>query len=134
LTFYFDRNFGKRLPESIRAAQPRNFAVEYHHDPKNKFKFKQDTPDDVWLPAVANEGWIIFSHDRKFHTLLPERSAVKQYKAACFYLPGANSETWDKLRYFARAYEGIVNRVKVIKKPFIFEISTIGRFKQISIT
>lgn len=85
------------------------------------------------MSAVANEGWIVFSHDRKFHTLLPERSAVKQYKAACFYLPGANAETWDKLCYFAYAYEGIVDRIQVTAKPFIFEISSTGRFKQVSI-
>jgi PIN like domain len=59
--------------------------VEYHDDPKNKFKFKHDTTDDIWLAAVAQEGWIVFSHDRKFHTLLPECSAIKQHNAGCFY-------------------------------------------------
>jgi hypothetical protein len=82
---------------------------------------------------VAAEGWIVFSHDRKFHTLLPEISAIKQYNAGCFYLPGANSPTWDKVRHFARAYEGIVNRINVAAKPFIFELSAVGKFKSISI-
>lgn len=133
MTFYFDRNFGKRLPEAIRAARPKSFTVEYHHDPKNKFRFKQDTPDDVWLSAVAKEGWIVLSHDRKFHTLLPEKSAVKQYKAGCFYLPGANHETWEKLRHFVRAYDGMTERVRITAKPFIFEFSSAGRFKVISL-
>jgi hypothetical protein len=85
------------------------------------------------LAAVAQEGWIVFSHDRKFHTLLPERSAIKQYKAGCFYLPGANSQTWDKLCYFTKAYEGIVERIRVTAKPFIFELSAAGRFKRIAL-
>jgi hypothetical protein len=48
LTFYFDRNFGKRFPEVIKRARP-PFAVEYHHDPKNKFKFAEDEEDDSWI-------------------------------------------------------------------------------------
>ena len=132
MTFYFDRNFGWRFPEAVRAARP-PFAVEYHQDRKNKFRFRPDAPDDEWLAKVAGEGWIVFSHDRKFHMLLPEISAVKQYKAGCFYLPGASSPTWDKTRYFMRAYEGIMDRIKLTAKPFIFELSRAGRFRRISI-
>jgi hypothetical protein len=111
------------------------FSVEYHDDPRNnyKFRFSQDTTDDEWLAKVAAEGWIVFSHDRKFHTILTECSAIKQHKAACFYLPGASSSTWDKMRYFMRAYEGIVTRINATVKPFIFELSAAGRFKPISI-
>jgi len=114
-------------------ARPTGVAVEYHHDPKNKFKFKQDVADDVWLPKVAAEGWIIFSHDRKFHTLLPERSAIKQYSGGCFYLPGAQDTTWDKTRYFMRWFEGIHSRALTAKKPFIFDLSTRGIFTNIQI-
>ena len=132
MTFYFDRNFGKRFPEAIRTARP-PFTVEFHHDPRNKFRFAQTTPDDMWLSKVAEEGWIVFSHDRKFHTLLPERSAVKQYSAGCFYLPGANDSTWDKTRYFMRWFDGITHRALTVKKPFIFDISKTGKFTEISL-
>jgi hypothetical protein len=85
------------------------------------------------LAQVAAEGWIVFSHDRKFHTLLPEISAIKQYKAGCFYLPGASLQTWDKTCMFIKAYEGIRDRIAVTSKPFIFEISYALRFHQIPI-
>ena len=55
----------------------------------------------------------MFSHVRKFHTLLPERSAIKQYDAGCFYLPGANDTTWDKTRYFMRWFDGIEHRAAI---------------------
>jgi hypothetical protein len=82
---------------------------------------------------VGAEGWIVFSHDRKFHTLLPESSAIKQHNAGCFYLPGASLPTWDKMCYFMRAYHAIAARIKVTTKPFIFELSHAGRFRRISI-
>jgi PIN domain-containing protein len=119
LTFYFDRNFGKRFPEVIRTARP-PFSVEFHDDPKNKFKFSQQATDDEWLAKVAAEGWIVFSHDRKFHTLLPEISAIKQYKAGCFYLPGASLPTWEKMCCFMRAYDGIKARIGATQKPLYF--------------
>jgi hypothetical protein len=117
LTFYFDRNFGKRFPEVIKRARP-PFAVEYHHDPKNKFKFAEDEEDDSWISKGGAEGWIVFSHDRKFHTLLPEISAIKQYKAGCFYLPHSSSPTWDELCHFTRTYSGIVDRIGVSARSF----------------
>lgn len=116
----------------LRAARP-PFSVEYHHDPRGKFRFAQDTPDDAWLAKVATEGWIVFSHDRKFHELLPEISAVKQYKAACFYLPGASSPLWDKVHYFMRGYDGIKARIGATKPPFIFNLSFAGRFSRVKI-
>ena len=107
--------------------------MEYHHDKKSKFRFAHDTADDVWLPKVAAEGWVVFSHDRKFHELLPELSAVKQYKAACFYLPGASSPVWYKLQYFICGFEGIKNRIATNKAPFIFNLSVAGRFTRVKI-
>jgi hypothetical protein len=75
----------------------------------------------------------VFSHDRKFHTLLSEQSAIKQHSAGCFYLPGANASTWDKTRYFMRWFDGIVARIEVTAKPFIFDLSATGKFTRISI-
>ena len=107
--------------------------MQFHHDPKNKFKFSDNTTDDEWIAKVAAEGWIVFSHDRKFHTRLLECAAIKQYGAACFYLPGASVPTWNKLGYFMKGYDGIAERIKVTSKPFIFDLQYTGRFKQVSI-
>lgn len=108
-------------------------AVEYQHDPKNKFRFLQDVTDDEWIAKVAAEGWIIFSHDRKFHVRLPEIAAIKQYRAGCFYLPGANWHTWEKTRHFMRYYDGIAQRAEVTAKPFIYSLATNGKFTAVSI-
>ncbi len=107
--------------------------MQFHHDPKNKFKFGDKTEDDEWIAKVAAEGWIVFSHDRKFHTRLPEISAIKQHKAGCFYLPGSQSPTWNKIRYFLRGYDGIEHRIATTIKPFIFDLAYTGRFTRVSI-
>jgi PIN like domain len=109
------------------------FTVEYHHDPNNKFKFVQDTPDDEWLSKVGAEGWIVFSHDRKFHTILPECAAIKQHKIGCFYLWGANAPLWEKLHCFMGAYRRIAKVATTVGKPFIYDVTHNCQLKQIKI-
>lgn len=82
---------------------------------------------------MSDEKWFVFSHDRKFHTRLPEMAAIKQHNGACFYLPGAESPTWEKMKYFMRGIDGIEERIANAKRPFIFDLAYTGRFKQIVI-
>jgi len=93
----------------------------------------QETPDDEWLAKVGAEGWTVFSHDRKFHTILPECSAIKQYKIGCFYLWGANAPVWDKMRCFMGACNGILDRANVAQRPFIYDVMGNCQIKQITI-
>jgi hypothetical protein len=102
LTFYFDRCFGRSLPEALRKAKP-PFLIEFQHDPKGKHKFRKDTPDDRWLAIAGQNGWIVFTHDRKFHQIEAEYTAVKQFKIGSFYLWGSNARAWDKLCCFVYA-------------------------------
>jgi hypothetical protein len=84
LTFYFDRNFGKRFPEALAHMRP-PFTVEYHHSRTNNFP--QNMRDDIWLEICGRRGWIVFSHDQKFHSVVAEATALKQHSVGCFYLP-----------------------------------------------
>jgi len=128
LTFYFDRCFGKRFPEALKRANP-PFNVEF----QNNSKFKQDMDDDEWLSIVGERGWIVFSHDQKFHSLTVEAAAVRQFGIGCFYLYGANSPIWDKLQYFVRAYPKIDKIIRTETKPYIYDIGSNGRIRQIGV-
>jgi len=109
------------------------FTVEYHQDPACRFHFAHDVADDVWLAAVGAAGWVVISHDRKFHQILPEISAVKQHKIGCFYLWGASEPPWDKLRCFMGASNGIIRRAEVQMRPFIYDVLGNGQIRQVAI-
>lgn len=128
LTFYFDRCFGKRFPETLKHINP-PFCVESHYS----LNFSDKMKDDDWLAYVGQKAWIVFSHDRKFHRNLSESMAIYQNKVGCFYLPGAKSTSWDKLRTFARVYPVIVDLIIKVQKPFIYQIPISGPFKEILI-
>jgi PIN domain-containing protein len=119
LTFYFDRNFGKRFPQARDRAKP-PFKVEYHHNKTNNFPMRM--PDDEWLAIVCKKGWVVFSHDQKFHDIEAEAMAIKQHNGMCFYLPGAQEGVWEKLGYIVKATEKIVATIAATKPPFIFKL------------
>ena len=78
--------------------------------------------DDEWLEICGKNGWIAFSHDRKFHSVTVEAMAIKQHNVGAFYLPGASEPVWYKLSYFMRGYAQIIDRIKRTQKPFIYRV------------
>lgn len=143
LTFYFDRNIGVRLPEALRLLGLKN--VVHHNTPRKQIQakgtssqtklFADNEPDDSWLKFVGEKRWIVFTQDRKFHRAgyENEMSAIKQFDVGCFYLWGAEAQTWDKMRAFCRAFDGIVKAAEETKRPFIFDVSKMGRLSSIAI-
>jgi PIN like domain len=130
LTFYFDRCFGKRLPEALKRVRP-PFDTEWHHSSRNRFH--QTMKDDDWLEICGERGWVAFSHDRKFHSIEVEAAAIKQHSVAAFCLCGSQSETWDKLGYFIRAFPRIVRTVESERPPFLYKIDTTGSLTRVKL-
>lgn len=128
VTFYFDRCFGKRLPQALKRVRP-PFVTEWHHSSKNRFN--QTMRDDDWLEICGKRGWVAFSHDRKFHSIEVEAEAIKQHAVMAFTLCGAQDDTWEKLRHFIRAYPRIIETVRTIKPPYLFRIEATGRLAQV---
>lgn len=122
LTFYFDRNFGKRFPQALFSLRA-PVVIEWH----NRQRFKDSMPDDEWLAVVGAKGWIVFSHDRKFHTEATETAAVIQHGVGCFYLPAANGSPWRKASALFRSFERIKLLAETTPRPFIFDVRSTGR-------
>lgn len=88
-------------------------------------------PDDKWLEICGRNGWVAFSHDRKFHEIEVEITAVKQHSVMCFYLPGASEDTWQKLTYLVKSYPKIVEIVHRETPPYIYRIHPSLKFEKI---
>lgn len=91
-------------------------------------------PDDKWLQIVGQKGWIVFSHDRRFHNEFAAASAIRFHKIGCFYLYGANSNTWSKLYMFMRAHERIIDLAKATERPYVFHLNALNRIEKLELT
>jgi hypothetical protein len=126
LTLYFDRCFGKRLPQVVESAKP-PFSVKSHFGEG----FKHNAPDDEWLKIVGARGWIVLSYDARFHLDTPALAAIEQFKIGCFYLWGGQLPIWDKLGVLTRAFPKIRDKVNGRPKPFIFQVGAHGRVRTV---
>ena len=79
--FFTDRDLGNAVPDAIDAA---GYTVERHeiHFPDSS------TPDEVWLPFVANKGWVALTHDKRIRRVKIERDAAMNAGVALFFLIG----------------------------------------------
>ena len=127
-TFFFDRCFGQRLPQLVNSASP-PFAVEWHDSRTSGFA--QNTTDDEWLSVVGSRGWVVLSHDKRFHGESAALEAVRQHNIACFYLGGGSVPVWFKFVIFARAYKSMMSRIQHEKAPYIFKVGDNGHIYRV---
>ena len=128
LTFYFDRNIGKRLPEALCHLRT-PFDVTWH----NQQRFSHNMPDDEWMSIVGKKGWIVISQDYKFHSIEVENLAVRQHSLKCFYLPDSGAKVWTTFCAFSRAHEKMMNLCVSEAGPFIFSLKTSGRLIRVDL-
>jgi PIN like domain len=129
LTFYFDRNFGKRFPLALMAASP-PFRIEYHHSDTNRLKHNID--DDRWLELCGKKKWIAFSQD-KLDKLPLEAMAVRQHNVAAFSLWGAQLPVWNKVCHFMNAYSRMNTIIKNEKPPYLYRVRSNLRFVRVNL-
>jgi hypothetical protein len=142
LRLYFDKNVGSKLPEALERL---DLAVAWHTMKRAKIGitgpahneqfFHPEEQDDVWLADVGKRGWIVFSHDRKFHKTgyESELSAIKQHDVGCFYLWGASAKKHEKAQCFFKAYDRIMHVIATAERPFIYDVLKNGRLKKVAI-
>jgi hypothetical protein len=110
LTLYFDRCFGRHFPSEVERMNP-PFSIESHY----KLGFNDQTSDDEWLAHAGKKGWIVLSHDGKFHKEGPALAAIILHKVGCFYLWGGQVPVWYKIGHLTTVFPKI-NKIAP-KKP-----------------
>jgi hypothetical protein len=78
--YFTDRDLGIRFPEILRSA---GLTVERHVD-----RFAPETPDEVWLQAIGERGWIALTHNRRIRYTPNERDAVMRHRVALLVIVG----------------------------------------------
>lgn len=119
-TLFFDRSVGTTIPRTLRRLQI-PVGIEWHQE-----HFERNAPDDEWLPQVGANGWAVLGFDWSYHLNMAEMSAIRQYDIGVFYLWGADAKTWERMFCFARAYDRIVNALRLDSRPFIYRVRQSG--------
>ena len=84
------------------------------------------TPDRLWIPDVARQGWLIITRDSRIQDHRAEVSAVREHGAKMVALTGKDARsTWEQLEVFMRQWRGIDDLVD-LAGPFIWRATRSG--------
>jgi hypothetical protein len=117
--FFIDRSLGKNFVASaLRAA---GAAVEVHDD-----HFKQNEPDEVWLPEVGRRGWAVVTSDDRIRYRVVEREAATAAGVALFIFTGKRMRGPAIGDALARALPAMLKLLAEERRPFVARVSRIG--------
>jgi hypothetical protein len=79
-TYFIDRDLGLRFAADLKTAGVRVERADDH--------FKNDTADEVWLPIVANKGWLAVTRDKRIRYSPLALAALMTSGARLFVIVG----------------------------------------------
>jgi hypothetical protein len=122
--FFLDRDLGKRLGRALREV---GVEVQLHAE---RYPGIGDTPDEVWIPEVAADGWIILTHDKKIRFREAERQAFAAAGARAFVFVTQQPTPFVHLRALMIAWERIRAIDETTLAPYMFGLLADGRLNQ----
>ncbi len=98
--------------------------------PHNEY-FTHDTPDEVWLSAAADRGWLVGTRDQRIRYKANELAAMRSARLHVFVftqggLTGA--QTGDILR---NCYPSILRHAAAVAPPAFFSLTRRGDVKRL---
>ena len=115
--YFTDRDLGRQFPEALIAAGLR---VERHDQ-----HFPTDTADAVWIPEVAQRGWIALSRDKRIRYSPLALNVLRESNTRLFVLVGKLS-TQESVDIFLEHQTAIEHFIKTESPPFIAKIRRDG--------
>lgn len=112
-TFFTDRDLGKRFAGILAAG---GLKVERHAD-----HFAPACPDEEWLKAIGERGWIAITHDGRIRYKPNELAAVVRHRVSLLVVIG-NAPYPVLAEHFVRTFPKISAFLAVHKPPFIAKV------------
>lgn len=93
--------------------------------------FPDRTPDRIWIPDVAQRGWIILTRDKRLQTRHLEWMAFLRAKARVLWFKGDRASNTEIKEGFLRALPEIDQLTARLEPPYIIKVTPAGNVEQI---
>ena len=119
--FFIDRSLSKNT--FARSFATAGVKCELHDN-----HFPPDTPDTVWIRAVAARGWVILTVDKRIRYNPPEKKAFLTAKAYAFMLATRHPlKAVEMADIYLRSVETMTEALRKHTAPMIFKVYQDGR-------
>jgi len=88
--------------------------------------FPPGTPDEVWLPRVGSEGWLLVTVDKRIRYNEVERRAIMRHRVREFVFTSGNLSGAAMADILSEAYPHMVRLCDRVAPPFIASITQSG--------
>jgi hypothetical protein len=113
--FYLDRCLGKTVAAAmVTAGAEVRLPDDY---------FAQDAPDEVWIPEVAERGWVILTKDKNIRRRHGERETALLSEAKLFTLSSGGLRGSVMAAIFVKQLETMELMALALTPPFLAVIS-----------
>ncbi|HND33241.1 MAG TPA: hypothetical protein PLA94_24755 [Myxococcota bacterium] len=119
ITFFLDRTFGAQ--RVVRVLRDAGWTVEVHQD-----HFRQDIPDQEWIPVVAERQWVVLTQDKNIRHRPLEREAVRSSGLRLFAFTQNNLPSSETSAILLRALPQVALIAEGQQPPFIGQIQRTG--------
>jgi hypothetical protein len=115
-TFFLDRSLGRlKIAAALRLA---GATIEVHDS-----KFPQDAPDEVWLRAAGENGWVVLTKDKNIRYHSREKATLLVYGVRAFVLTARGLNADEMPAVFVKALPNIAKVLARESPPFVATIT-----------
>jgi len=118
MTFFFDNNIGQFIVSGLRG-----FGEDVCHLTDY---FAPDTPDEVWLTFVGQQGMFLVTRDKRIRRRPLELDSLKRNRVGAFILIGKQMGRWDQIEQIICAWPNIKDAAASASPPFAFRVNRFG--------
>lgn len=124
MKIYFDENFSPHFIRGLALIQ-KGRPSEGIEIKSIKDEFEAGTPDETWIPKVAQQHGIVVTQDLNLYRLRHQWEQCQHYKLGIFFLKPQKKgwKYWDIIKVLINNWTQIQDKAKGERRPFGYVIA-----------
>ena len=98
-----------------------------HHD-----QFAHDTPDEIWLSAAADKGWLVVTRDQRIRYRANELAAMKRARLHVFVLTQGGLTAAETGSIVVRCHPDMLSLAASVDPPAFFSLTRAGEVRRLN--
>jgi len=70
------------------------------------------TPDEDWIKVAGENGWPVFTHDKRILREMSTASLLRESPIVIFFLLGKDESTWHYVRMVAKHWDAVAAKLR----------------------
>lgn len=123
MKLFFDEDTGKGVPKALRALRVHGLVVDY----VGGGTIPRGAPDEVWLPYVGQQGFLVISCNRGILMAEAQRGLLISERVGAVFLRSGEERKLNVLKLILNQWEWLQSIDIDEPRPFAYLITIAGR-------